>query len=178
MTDAGHRLRAARLRRPLGRCRRGRRPDRARRLGAGRDVRSVRNGSRGMLWLEPLVEVDTAEGRVAYGPVTPDDVDGCSTPGCSTAATIRSRLGLTDEIAVAAPTSSASPSPGSAWSTRCRLDDYQAHGGLRRPAARAGDRRRREVVDEVTDVRAARPRRRRLPRRHQVADRPRGRRAT
>ncbi len=30
----------------------------------------VRNGSRGMFWLEPLVEVETAKGRVAYGPVT------------------------------------------------------------------------------------------------------------
>ena len=39
------------------------------------DVELVRNGSRGLLWLEPLVEVDTAQGRIAYGPVTPDDVD-------------------------------------------------------------------------------------------------------
>jgi formate dehydrogenase iron-sulfur subunit len=40
----------------------------------GVDVRIVRNGSRGMMWLEPLVEVATAQGRVAYGPVTPDAV--------------------------------------------------------------------------------------------------------
>ncbi|MBX9709968.1 MAG: NADH-quinone oxidoreductase subunit NuoF [Xanthobacteraceae bacterium] len=38
------------------------------------DVEIVRNGSRGMLWLEPLVEVVTPKGRVAYGPVTLDDV--------------------------------------------------------------------------------------------------------
>ena len=38
------------------------------------DVKIIRNGSRGMLWLEPLVEVATAKGRVAYGPVTPKDV--------------------------------------------------------------------------------------------------------
>ncbi len=37
-------------------------------------VEIVRNGSRGMLWLEPLVEVETPAGRVAYGPVTPGDV--------------------------------------------------------------------------------------------------------
>ncbi len=36
----------------------------------------VRNGSRGLLWLEPLVEVETAAGRIAYGPVEPDDVPG------------------------------------------------------------------------------------------------------
>ena len=38
-------------------------------------VELVRNGSRGLLWLEPLVEVETSQGRIAYGPVTPADVD-------------------------------------------------------------------------------------------------------
>lgn len=42
----------------------------------GADVKIVRNGTRGMLWLEPLVEVETAAGRVAYGPVNADDVQG------------------------------------------------------------------------------------------------------
>jgi len=48
-------------------------------LEAGRrniPIELVRNGSRGMLWREPLVEVVTAAGRVAYGPVTADDVPG------------------------------------------------------------------------------------------------------
>ncbi|MCC7547968.1 MAG: formate dehydrogenase subunit gamma [Burkholderiales bacterium] len=40
----------------------------------GQAVRIVRNGSRGMVWLEPLVEVATAGGRVAYGPVRAGDV--------------------------------------------------------------------------------------------------------
>lgn len=40
----------------------------------GLDVHIVRNGSRGMLWLEVLVEVRTAEGRIAYGPVRASDV--------------------------------------------------------------------------------------------------------
>ena len=39
---------------------------------AGHDV--VRNGSRGLLWLEPMVEVETAQGRIAYGPVSAEDV--------------------------------------------------------------------------------------------------------
>lgn len=39
-------------------------------------VQVVRNGSRGLLWLEPLVEVATHDGRVAYGPVAPEDVAG------------------------------------------------------------------------------------------------------
>ncbi|KQV35575.1 MULTISPECIES: NADH-quinone oxidoreductase subunit NuoF [unclassified Rhizobium] len=40
----------------------------------GLDAHVVRNGSRGMLWLEPLVEVSTDNGRIAYGPVRPSDV--------------------------------------------------------------------------------------------------------
>jgi formate dehydrogenase iron-sulfur subunit len=42
----------------------------------GESVTIIRNGSRGMLWLEPLVEVETDDGRMAYGPVTTDDVEG------------------------------------------------------------------------------------------------------
>jgi formate dehydrogenase iron-sulfur subunit len=37
-------------------------------------VQITRNGSRGALWLEPLVEVETAKGRMAFGPVDADDV--------------------------------------------------------------------------------------------------------
>jgi len=40
----------------------------------GESVEIVRNGSRGMMWLEPLVEVDTPHGRAAYGPVKPENV--------------------------------------------------------------------------------------------------------
>lgn len=40
------------------------------------DVKIVRNGSRGLYWLETLVEVETPAGRVAYGPVRPEDVPG------------------------------------------------------------------------------------------------------
>ena len=38
------------------------------------DVTIVRNGSRGLYWLEPMVEVATARGRVAYGPVRAEAV--------------------------------------------------------------------------------------------------------
>ncbi|OEY66033.1 formate dehydrogenase [Marinobacter sp. X15-166B] len=40
----------------------------------GVEIQLVRNGSRGLFWLEPLVEVDTGQGRVAYGPVVPEQV--------------------------------------------------------------------------------------------------------
>jgi formate dehydrogenase iron-sulfur subunit len=40
----------------------------------GIDIQLIRNGSRGMFWLEPMVEVALADGRVAYGPVDVSDV--------------------------------------------------------------------------------------------------------
>jgi formate dehydrogenase iron-sulfur subunit len=40
----------------------------------GREITVKRTGSRGAYWLEPLVEVAASAGRVAYGPVTVDDV--------------------------------------------------------------------------------------------------------
>jgi len=40
----------------------------------GLSVRIVRNGSRGLYWLEPLIEVKTVAGRIAYGPVRAADV--------------------------------------------------------------------------------------------------------
>jgi len=41
----------------------------------GETVEIIRNGSRGLFWLEPLVEVDTTAGRIAYGPVECKDID-------------------------------------------------------------------------------------------------------
>jgi formate dehydrogenase iron-sulfur subunit len=40
----------------------------------GIDIRLVRNGTRGLLYLEPLVEVETAAGRIGFGPVDAGDV--------------------------------------------------------------------------------------------------------
>jgi formate dehydrogenase iron-sulfur subunit len=36
----------------------------------GIDIEIVRTGSRGLYWLEPMVEVATPKGRIAFGPVT------------------------------------------------------------------------------------------------------------
>jgi len=38
------------------------------------DLQIIRNGSRGLFWLEPMLEVETDQGRVAYGPVTQNDI--------------------------------------------------------------------------------------------------------
>ncbi|MGH8123988.1 MAG: formate dehydrogenase beta subunit [Rudaea sp.] len=42
----------------------------------GIEIELIRNGSRGLFWLEPLIEVALPSGRVAYGPVTATDVKG------------------------------------------------------------------------------------------------------
>ena len=42
----------------------------------GIEIELIRNGSRGLFWLEPLVEVATINGRVAFAPVQPNDVAG------------------------------------------------------------------------------------------------------
>ncbi|WP_449287791.1 formate dehydrogenase beta subunit [Marinobacter salarius] len=47
----------------------------------GVDIELVRNGSRGLFWLEPLVEIETITGRIGYGPVEPDDVQGLMDAG-------------------------------------------------------------------------------------------------
>ncbi len=58
----------------------------------------VRIGTRGMLWLEPLVEVETEKGRVAYGPVTPADVPGLFKANFLEGGDHKLCHGLTEEI--------------------------------------------------------------------------------
>src|SRR5260370_2429064 len=65
-----------------------------------RSIRVIRNGSRGMLWLEPLVEVVTPNGRVGYGPVTPADVDALVAAGMLGGGAHPSRGGVGDETAL------------------------------------------------------------------------------
>jgi formate dehydrogenase iron-sulfur subunit len=64
----------------------------------GSQVRIVRNGSRGMFWLEPLVEVATPAGRIAYGPVAASDVAGLFDAGFLGGAAHPLRLGPTEDI--------------------------------------------------------------------------------
>ena len=64
----------------------------------GLSVELVRNGSRGMLWLEPLVEVVTPKGRVAYGPVSPADVAGLFDAGFLSGGNHPLAHGLTESI--------------------------------------------------------------------------------
>ena len=64
----------------------------------GHDVHIVRNGSRGMLWLEVLVEVSTDAGRVAYGPVKASDVPSLFDAGFLNGGAHPLAHGLTEDI--------------------------------------------------------------------------------
>ncbi len=93
-----------RARLPPRRCRRGRGRRRRRRADAAHErgqtaaspLEIVRTGSRGLYWLEPMVEVETPEGRIAYGPITRADVDALLDAGLLDGRAERLRLGPTD----------------------------------------------------------------------------------
>src|SRR3546814_5306065 len=62
----------------------------------GLSIELVRNGSRGLLWLETLVEIQTPNGRLAYGPVEPSDVAGLFDAGWLTGRPHTLAHGLTE----------------------------------------------------------------------------------
>ncbi|MDO9418411.1 formate dehydrogenase beta subunit [Pararhizobium sp.] len=94
------------------------------------DATIVRNGSRGLFWLEPMIEVETAEGRVAYGPVKASDVAALIDGGLMTGAAQALCLGKTDDLPFL-------KNQTRLTFARCgitdplSLDDYKAHGGLK-----------------------------------------------
>lgn len=115
----------------------------------GIDIELVRNGSRGMLWLEPLVEVDTNAGRIAYGPVVAEEVASLFDAGFVAGGEHRLGQGPTEAIPYFAKQERLS-------FARCGvidpldLADYEAHGGftgLRRALAMQPH----EVVAEITE---------------------------
>ena len=89
----------------------------------------IRNGSRGALWLEPMVEVETEKGRVAYGPVSVEDIDSLVAADFMHGGAHKLSLGESEKIE---------------WLTSqdrvtfkrvgiidpLSLSDYEAHGGL------------------------------------------------
>ncbi|KGF66893.1 formate dehydrogenase [Hoeflea sp. BAL378] len=96
----------------------------------GLSAEIVRNGSRGLYWLEPMIEVEAAGGRVAYGPVKTSDVDGLLNAGLLEGGAHPLSLGLTEEIPFLKRQTRLT-------FARCgvidplSLDDYRAHGGLK-----------------------------------------------
>ncbi|WP_432727763.1 formate dehydrogenase beta subunit [Variovorax sp. W6] len=109
----------------------------------------VRNGSRGMFWLEPLVEVSTPAGRMAYGPVTPDDVAGLFDAGFLTGGKHPLALGPTEDIPYLKKQERLTFSR-MGITDPVSLTDYQAYegfAGLRRALALAPE----EIVQQVLD---------------------------
>jgi len=94
----------------------------------GLDVSVVRNGSRGLYWLEPLVEVVTPNGRVGYGPVTEDAVVGLFEAGFLDGAAHALAHGVVDDIPYLASQQRLCFSRNGIIDP-LDLDDYQAHGG-------------------------------------------------
>ena len=94
------------------------------------DATIVRNGSRGLLWLEPMVEVETPGGRLAYGPVAPDDVASLFEADFLSGGSHRLSLGRPEDIPFLARQTRLT-------FARCgitdplSLEDYRAHDGLK-----------------------------------------------
>jgi formate dehydrogenase iron-sulfur subunit len=115
---------------------------------SGQEIRLVRNGSRGLLWLEPLVEVATEAGRIGYGPVSPDDVEGLLAAGMLAGGEHPLRLGRVDDLAWLADQTRITFVRVGVVDPRS-ADDYQSYGGMR-GLARALQMSPAEVVEEVT----------------------------
>jgi formate dehydrogenase iron-sulfur subunit len=121
---------------------------------AGFDIELVRNGSRGMFWLEPLVEVETAQGRIAYGPVGAEDVPGLLRAGLLAGGDHPLRQGLTEAIPFLANQERLC-FQRMGVTDPLSLADYESHGGwagLRRALELRQAHGRGALVEEVTQA--------------------------
>jgi formate dehydrogenase iron-sulfur subunit len=112
-------------------------------------IRLVRNGTRGMCWLEPLVEVETPEGRIGYGPVSVDDVGTLFDAQFLSGGAHALRLGPVESIPYFARQERLTFARVGVIDP-VNLDDYLAHGGYR-GLQKALDLAPSAVVQEVTD---------------------------
>ena len=93
----------------------------------GLDIQVVRTGSRGLFWLEPLVEVEAPAGRVGYGPVAPGETAQLFEAGFLSGGAHPKALGRVDDIPYLARQQRL-------IFARCgltdplSLDDYRRHG--------------------------------------------------
>jgi len=104
----------------------------AQRRGIAVDL--IRNGSRGLLWLEPLVEVDVAGTRMAYGPVQAHDVAGLFEAGFTSGAAHALSHGVTEQIPYLKKQERLTFARVGITDPRS-LEDYRQHGGYRGLAA-------------------------------------------
>jgi formate dehydrogenase iron-sulfur subunit len=96
----------------------------------GLEIDIVRNGSRGAFWLEPLVEVETADGRSAFGPVAVSDVPALFDSGFPGESGHRLSLGPVDGIRWLASQQRLTFARAG-WIDPLSVADYRAHGGFR-----------------------------------------------
>ncbi len=107
----------------------------------------VRTGSRGLFWLEPLVEVEDAEERIGYGPVAPEDAATLFDAGFHAGGAHPKALGRVKDIPYLAR-------QRRLVFARCgvtdplSLDDYRRHGGLK-GIERAFSLTPDAIVDEI-----------------------------
>ena len=113
------------------------------------NITLIRNGSRGLFWLEPLIEIETQKGRIAYGPVSVKDVASLFDAGFLQGGAHPLHLGVTEEIPwlkrqqrlTFARTGVIDP---------LSLEDYCAHQGLK-GLERAYQLGPKAIVDSILD---------------------------
>ncbi|MFP5468967.1 MAG: formate dehydrogenase, partial [Alphaproteobacteria bacterium] len=110
----------------------------------GLDAKLIRTGSRGLFWLEPLVEFATPKGRIGYGPANLADISAMFDDPAHPHS-----LGLVEEIPYL-------KSQQRLTFARCgitdplSLEDYESHGGLA-GLRRALDMMPADIVEQVVD---------------------------
>ncbi len=115
----------------------------------GLEVEIIRNGSRGAFWLEPLVEIESDHGRIAFGPVTADDVFTLFDAGFPAACEHELYLGKVSDLEWLARQDRLTFARAGKTDP-LNLDDYKAHGGydgLNRALKLSAD----EIVEAVTE---------------------------
>jgi formate dehydrogenase iron-sulfur subunit len=113
------------------------------------DLELVRNGSRGLLWLEPLVEVETPHGRFGFGPVSAADVPALFDQGFPRSRAHPSAVGYLEELPYLTQQRRLTFARIGIVDPRS-VADYAAHGGwagLRRALAMEPAAIVQEVID-------------------------------
>src|SRR6056297_737221 len=114
------------------------------------DIKIIRNGSRGMLWLEPLVEVDTDNGRVGYAEVKPEQISSLFDAGFAGAKQQhQSCIGLVEEIPYLKKQHRLTFARAGITDP-VSLTDYESMDGFR-GLKKALELKPQEIVDEVKD---------------------------
>ncbi|WP_428099086.1 formate dehydrogenase beta subunit [Candidatus Rariloculus sp.] len=115
----------------------------------GDRIELIRNGSRGLYWLEPLIEVEVDGERVAYGPVAESDVGSLLDAGLLGGGDHPLALGLTESIPYLAEQSRLTFARVGITDP-LSIDDYRSHDGFR-GLEKAVSMSPEQIVAEVTE---------------------------